>query len=158
MPDLPQFVVIVAPHTSNWDFIIGLAAKWALGFGSSWWGKASLFRPPLGWFMRAIGGIPIDRRAKTNVVEQTIAEFRAHPQFVLTLAPEGTRKQVTAWKSGFWHVAQGAGVPICCVAFDWGRRVVRLGPTTEAWETDANVGIARIRRLYTDITGRHPQL
>ncbi|BAH39796.1 acyltransferase [Gemmatimonas aurantiaca T-27] len=157
MPDLPKFVVIVAPHTSNWDFFIGLAAKWALGFGTSWWGKASLFIPPLGWFMRAIGGIPIDRHNKANVVEHTIAAFRARSQFVVSLAPEGTRRQVTAWRSGFWHVAQGAGVPICCVAFDWGRRVVRLGPTTEAHETNATEGIARIRALYAGVQGRHPQ-
>lgn len=154
MPDLPKFVVIVAPHTSNWDFIVGLAAKWALGFGTSWWGKASLFHPPLGWFMRAIGGIPIDRHNKHNVVEQTIAEFARHERFVLTLAPEGTRKQVDQWRGGFWHVARGAGVPICCVAFDWGRRVIRLGPTVPADLADADAGIAHIRALYADVSGR----
>jgi 1-acyl-sn-glycerol-3-phosphate acyltransferase len=156
MPNLPKFVCIVAPHTSNWDFPIGLCAKWALGFDSHWWGKHTLFRPPVGWFMRANGGIPVERHAKNNVVDATIAAFNANARFALTLAPEGTRRKVREWRTGFWHVAKGAGVPICCVAFDWERRVVRLGPTTDAHEDDPAAGIARIRRLYDDVRGYDP--
>ncbi len=154
MPDIPKFVVIVAPHTSNWDFLVGLAAKWALGLDTRWWGKASLFHPPLGWFMRSIGGIPVDRHNPHNVVDQTIAAFQRQPRFVLALAPEGTRQRVTHWRSGFWHVAQGADVPICCVAFDWGPRVIRLGPTVRAEATTADEGIAQIRSLFSDVNGR----
>jgi 1-acyl-sn-glycerol-3-phosphate acyltransferase len=158
MPDLPKFVVIVAPHTSNWDFFIGLAAKWALGVDVRWLGKHSLFLPPLGWFMRAIGGVPVYRGTKQNVVEQSVREFASRAQFVLVLAPEGTRKKVHEWRSGFWHVAKGAGVPICAVAFDWGRRVVRLGPTTMPDEDDASEGIARVRSYYDDVQGYDPSL
>ena len=156
MPNVPRFVVIVAPHTSNWDFPIGLAAKWALGFDSHWWGKHTLFTPPLVWFMRANGGIPVDRRNSQNSVERTIAAFRSHERFALTLAPEGTRKKVTAWRSGFWHVAKGANVPICCVALDYRRKVVRLGPTTMPVEEDPAAGIARIRAYYADVAGYNP--
>jgi hypothetical protein len=156
MPNLPKFVCIVAPHTSNWDFPVGLAAKWALGFDSHWWGKHTLFYPPLGWFMRANGGIPVDRANHHNFVDATVAAFHAEPQFALTLAPEGTRKKVSQWRTGFWHVAKGAGVPICCVALDWGRKVVRLGPIVEATEDDPAQGIARIRRVYDDVRGYDP--
>jgi 1-acyl-sn-glycerol-3-phosphate acyltransferase len=156
MPDLPKFVVIVAPHTSNWDFPVGLAGKWALGLDCHFWGKDTLFRPPLGWFMRANGGIPVDRRNKHNVVQDTVAAMRAAERFVLVLSPEGTRKKVEAWRSGFWHVAQGAGVPVCCVALDWGRKVIRLGPTTMAEEADASAGIARMRQLFDGVVGCNP--
>lgn len=156
MPNVPRFVAIVAPHTSNWDFPIGLAAKWALGFDAHWWGKHTLFVPPLGWFMRANGGIPIDRKNSHNAVERTIEAFWSHERFALALAPEGTRKKVTAWRSGFWHVAKGANVPICCVALDYQRRIVRLGPTTMPVEEDPAAGIARIRSYYADVAGRDP--
>ena len=155
-PDIPKLVVIVAPHTSNWDFFIGLAAKWALGLRAHWWGKDTLFIPPLGWFMRANGGIPVDRNNSSKVVEKTIEEFMSHDQFALALAPEGTRKKVSGWRSGFWHVAKGAGVPICCCAFDWSRKVIRLGPTTMPDEDDPADGIARIRGYFADVMGYDP--
>lgn len=156
MPDVPKFVVIVVPHTSNWDFPIGLAAKWALGFDAHWWGKDSLFRAPLGWFMRANGGIAIDRHNKSNVVERTIAAFDANERFALALSPEGTRKKVSSWRSGFWHVAKGANVPICCVALDWGRKVVRLGPTVMPDEDTPEAGIHRLRGIFADVRGYNP--
>ena len=156
MPDIPKFVVIVAPHTSNWDFPVGLLAKWALGFDAHWWGKDSLFLPPLGWFMRANGGIPVQRRQSSKVVETTIDAFRTNERFALALAPEGTRKKVTKWRTGFWHVAKGAQVPICCVAFDWTRKVIRLGPTTMPDEDDQAAGIARIRSLFDNVRGFNP--
>ena len=155
MPDLPRFVLIIAPHTSNWDFIIGLAAKWALGLETRFWGKETLFLPPLGWFMRSLGGIPVDRSKPHDVVGHTIEEFARHERMVLTVTPEGTRKKVDCWRSGFWHVAKGAGVPICCVAFDWGRRVIRIGPVVNADDDDTERGIARIRELYAGVSGRN---
>ena len=156
MPDLPKFVVIVAHHTSNWDFPIGLAAKWALGLDVRWLGKASLFRGPLGWFMRANGGMPVERDSRSNVVQQITHKFSSRTQFVLVLAPEGTRQRVAEWRSGFWHVAKAANVPICCVALDWSRKVVRMGPTVTADEDDAAAGIARIRSYFDDVRGYHP--
>ena len=155
-PDVPKLVVIVAPHTSNWDFFIGLAAKWALGLDAHWWGKDTLFLPPLGWFMRANGGIPVDRKNSSKVVEKTIEAFQSHEQFALALAPEGTRRKVTHWRSGFWHVAKGAWVPICCVAFDWSRKVIRVGPSTMPVEDDPDLGIARIRSYFADVSGFNP--
>lgn len=153
MPDIPKFVCIVAPHTSNWDFPVGLAAKWALGFDAHWWGKDTLFRPPLGWFMRANGGIPVDRRNKGNAVQRTVELAQRSERFALALAPEGTRKVVTEWRTGFWHVAKGAGIPICLVALDWEHKLVRLGPTITPDEADIGEGIARVRSLYAGVRG-----
>jgi len=155
-PDVPKLVVIVAPHTSNWDFLLGLAAKWALGLNAHWWGKDTLFLPPVGWFMRANGGIAVDRKNSSKVVEKTIEGFDTHEQFALALAPEGTRRRVADWRSGFWHVAKGAGVPIVCVAFDWANKVVRIGPTTMPDEDDPAEGIARIRSYFADVLGYDP--
>lgn len=156
MPDAPKFVVIVAPHTSNWDFPVGLAAKWALMLECRFWGKDSLFRGPMGWFMRANGGIPVDRANRHAVVDVTIAAFAAAPRMVLVLSPEGTRKKVDRWRTGFWHVAKGAGVPICCVAFDFPSKTIRLGPTTTADEDDPEAGIARLQGYYAGVRGCNP--
>jgi hypothetical protein len=155
-PDTPKVVIIVAPHTSNWDFPVGLAAKWALELRAHWWGKDALFRPPLGWFMRLNGGIPVARVHRENAVADTIRAFATHDRFAFALAPEGTRKKVAQWRSGFWHVARGAKVPIVCVAFDWQRHVIRIGPTTFATEPDAAAGIARIRSYFEGIRGYDP--
>ena len=152
-PDIPKFVLIVAPHSSNWDFVAGLAAKWALGLQVRWLGKHTLFIPPLGWFMRAIGGVPVERSARHNVVSQSAHEFSVRDRFVLVITPEGTRKNVGSWRSGFWHVAKLANVPICPVAFDWGTRTMFIGPTTMPFEDDPDVGIARVRSYYAGVRG-----
>jgi 1-acyl-sn-glycerol-3-phosphate acyltransferase len=159
IPDLPRFVVIVAPHTSNWDFPVGLATKWALGFDVTWLGKDALFRPPLGWFMRAIGGLPVNRASANALVDRTAQEFARRERMVLVLAPEGTRTKVDKWRSGFWHIARTADVPVVCAAIDWGRKQVRFGPTLTVRPDDgAEVDIARIKAHYDDTLGYHPSL
>jgi 1-acyl-sn-glycerol-3-phosphate acyltransferase len=159
IPDLPQFVVIVAPHTSNWDFPVGLAAKWALGFRVKFLGKDTLFKPPLGWFMRAIGGIPVNRKTANALVDRSAQEFTKRSQLVLVLAPEGTRFKVDKWRSGFWHIARTADVPIVCAAIDWGTKQVRFGPTlTVQKDAEPSVDIARIKAHYDDTRGYHPAL
>lgn len=126
-----QGVIAVYPHTSNWDFPLAVLAKWALGLQVRYWAKDSLFRVPvLGPFMRWIGGIPVDRSAAHGVVGQTVQEMRDALRTGrlcwLVVAPEGTRKAVPGWKSGFYRVAVGANVPIGIAAFDYGKREIRL--------------------------------
>lgn len=128
IPDIPRLVMIVAPHTSNWDFLVGLFAKLALGLRGRFIGKHTLFRGPFGWFLRWLGGIPVDRRAPGGIVESSVEAMRAADKLYLVVAPEGTRKKAPAWKSGFYRIAQGAGVPILAVAFDYGRRAVAFAP------------------------------
>ena len=127
-PQDPKLLTIVAPHTSNWDFPLGLAVVFALELRVSWLGKHSLFKAPFKSFLQWLGGIPVDRRASHGVVGACVAAFESAPAILLALAPEGTRKGVSQWKSGFHSIATGAGVPIFPVAFDYREHVVRLLP------------------------------
>lgn len=127
-PDLAKFVVIVAPHTSNWDFMVGVMAMFAAGFRGTFLGKDTLFRWPLGVVMRWLGGVPVVRSSPHNVVEQVIDHFNARSAMMLALSPEGTRKKLPAWRTGFYNIAKGAGVPIIPVAFDYPKKVIRLHP------------------------------
>jgi 1-acyl-sn-glycerol-3-phosphate acyltransferase len=127
LPDEPRFVLIVAPHTSNWDFIIGVLSMFAIGIQLTWLGKHTIFRFPLTGILRWLGGEPVDRSTSQGKVEVAIERFRTRPQWVLGLAPEGTRRRVEHWKLGFYRIAVGAGVPILTVAFDFSRRVTDLG-------------------------------
>jgi len=131
IPDEPRFVIAVGPHTSNWDFIVGAAAMFALDIDLAFLGKHTLFRGPLGVLMRAMGGMPVDRAARHGVVGQAIDIFGAREQLVLAIAPEGTRKHVARLRSGCVHIARGAGVPILVATLDGAARVVRLGPLLE---------------------------
>jgi 1-acyl-sn-glycerol-3-phosphate acyltransferase len=127
IPNLAKFVIIVAPHTSNWDFVIGVAAKWALGLRVLFLGKDALFRFPFGVAMRALGGMPVDRSASHDVVQGIIHEFARRDRMILALAPEGTRKRVERWRTGFYHAAHGAQVPILPVGLNWGNRAIEIG-------------------------------
>jgi 1-acyl-sn-glycerol-3-phosphate acyltransferase len=131
VPNVQRLVMIVAPHTSNWDFLVGLFAKLALGLRARFIGKHTLFRGPFGAFLRWLGGIPVDRNAPGGIVESAIEALRTADKLYLVIAPEGTRKKVPAWRSGFYRIARGAGVPILPVAFDYGKRRVRFAPLFE---------------------------
>jgi 1-acyl-sn-glycerol-3-phosphate acyltransferase len=156
LPELPKLVITAAPHTSNWDFLVGVAAMYASGFRASFLGKATLFRPPLGWFMRWVGGRPVDRSSSHGVVAQTVAQIRAADRFILALAPEGTRKRVTEWHTGFWRVAKEAGLPIVLGFFDYGTRTVGFGPTL--WPDQLESDMAAIQAFYQTKTPRRPEL
>jgi 1-acyl-sn-glycerol-3-phosphate acyltransferase len=124
-----QGVVIVYPHTSNWDFVVGVLAKWGIGIPVTFWGKESLFRVPLlGRWLRWLGGVPVDRNSANGIVGQMVEALQAarrDERFLwLALAPEGTRRLTDAWRSGFYHVAHGAQVPLALAFFDFGRREV----------------------------------
>lgn len=157
LPNLPRFVVIVAPHTSNWDFLVGVLAKYAIGIRVSFFGKDSVFRPPVGWLMRWLGGRPVDRSNRHGVVHQTVAAIQAAPRFVLALAPEGTRKRVARWRTGFYHIALGAGIPIVLAFFDYPRREVGFGPTL--WPSgELERDLEAIGTFYRDKQGKRPEL
>jgi len=158
IPDLPKFVLVGAPHTSNWDFILTIATLFSLSVKISWMGKSSLFRPPFGGIMRWLGGVPIERtRQREGVVDQTIQAFKDHAQFVIAIMPEGTRSKVGEWKTGFYHIAQGAEVPIVPVRFDYGRKVMGIGPSI-ATAGDGTADVAAIKASFDNIVGRHPRL
>ena len=157
VPKEKKFLIIAAPHTSNWDFFVGLAAKHIVDLHSEFLGKQSLFTlPVIGWFMRSIGGHPVDRSRKTNLVDQVVELFNTHERFVLTIAPEGTRSYVPQWKTGFYHIANKAKVPIATVGFDYKRKVVEfksLFYTTG----DIDKDMEEILAYFRTIPGKHPE-
>ncbi|WP_405383147.1 1-acyl-sn-glycerol-3-phosphate acyltransferase [Maribacter sp. LLG6340-A2] len=124
--ELDKFVIIVVPHTSWWDFLLGLLVRKVWKEEINYIGKKSLFDSPLGWFFRSTGGAPIDR-SKTNDTVKAIAQiFKDRDKFRLALSPEGTRKKVEKWKTGFYFIAKAVNVPIVLVAFDYGKKEIRL--------------------------------
>ena len=128
LPPEKKFIIAGGPHTSNWDFAIFLGAVDQLGVRPSYLGKHSLFRWPLKRFMLDMGGIPIDRSKRANYVDQVVAEFDKHDELALVIAPEGTRDSDGRWKSGFYHIALGAEVPIVLAWIDRKRRIGAIGP------------------------------
>ena len=111
-PNISRCVIIVAPHTSNWDFLNGMSALFAMGIRLSWMGKHTLFKGPMGPLMRYMGGISIDRDAKRGIVQETVAAFKERDQMLIGIAPEGTRKRVGRWKTGFFYYnGRGGGRP-----------------------------------------------
>ena len=157
IPDCPRFVLIVAPHTSNWDFLHGLAAKGVLRLGARFLGKHTLFRGPAGAFLRWLGGIPVDRRAAHGIVGQSVEAFARSERICLVLTPEGTRSHVKAWKSGFYRIAVSAGVPILLVKFDYRSRSVVLGPLFQPTGDYAR-DRPRIQGEFRREMARHPEL
>ena len=153
-PDVAKLVLIAAPHSSNWDAIIGLLFKVGVRLQVRFIGKREAFVWPLGPVLRALGGIPIDRAAAHGVVEAIQHEFVTHDRFWFALAPEGTRRKVQKWKSGFWHIARAAGVPILPVYFHYPEKIIGIGPLF--LPTD-NLGadMARIREFYRPWQGKN---
>lgn len=157
LPILKQYIVIVAPHTSNWDFIIGVLARGALNTRIHFLGKHQLFIPPWGWFFRTIGGSPVDRRKNNNLVDSAVQLFESKPDYKLALAPEGTRSPVKRWKCGFYHIASKAGVPIVPVGLDFSRRTVVIHtPLQPSGDIVQDMGV--ILNFYRHIKGRHPKV
>jgi 1-acyl-sn-glycerol-3-phosphate acyltransferase len=153
LPNLPKFVAIAAPHSSGWDFIVGIAFLFTLRLDARYIGKAELFHGPLGPLMRWLGGMPVDRDRPRGAVEQTVALFHSSEKLIVALAPEGTRKPVEKWKTGFYRIALGAGVPIVPGYFDNGRRVVGLGPPFHP-TGDTEADVAALRAFYAKIPRR----
>jgi len=155
-PDAPKYVIIAAPHTSNWELPTALMMAFAFKVKIHWMGKDSLFRWPFGTFFKWLGGIPVDRGTSHGMVEQTIRRFRERESFILVMAPEGTRSKTGHWRTGFYHIAQGADVPIALGFLDYRRKVGGIGPVvmpTGNIERD----IKAIRAFYAGVTGKHPE-
>jgi 1-acyl-sn-glycerol-3-phosphate acyltransferase len=155
VPPVPKFVAIVAPHTSNWDFPLGVLVMFALDLRVHWFGKDSLFRSPLGPLFRRLGGRPVNREKPEGVVDEMAAVVRAEPTFILALAPEGTRKRVARWRTGFYHIAERAEIPILPVSFDWSRREVTLGAPMHP-TGDLAADLATLQRCYRREMGKNP--
>ena len=156
-PALNKYVIIVAHHTSNWDFVVGAAAKLVLGLKLQYFAKHSLFFWPLGVLMRSLGGVPIKRDASINRVDASIEQIKQADEFVLVITPEGTRSRVERWKTGFYHIAKGADIPVVPVAFDFAHRQVVFGdPMTMTGDKDHD--FTEMHRFFLPYKPRHPEL
>jgi 1-acyl-sn-glycerol-3-phosphate acyltransferase len=150
-------VLIAAPHTSNWDLPYTLMLAFALRLRVVWMGKSSLFRAPFGGLMRWLGGIPVNREQSSNVVAVSAQAMRdAEGPMQLVVPPEGTRGKTRHWRTGFYFIAQQAGVPIVLAFVDYGRKVGGLGPVFEP-TGDVDSDMARIKAFYAPIQGKNPQ-
>lgn len=152
----PKFFVIAAPHTSNWDFPMFLSIAFVLDIKAYWMGKHTLFRRPFGVLFRWLGGLPIDRSLRTNTVQQCIDLFRENNRLVLANAPEGTRKRVETWKTGFYHIAVGAGVPVAFAFLDYGKREGGIGGHLDP-SGDYGSDMTKIMGFYSTVRGKHPE-
>jgi 1-acyl-sn-glycerol-3-phosphate acyltransferase len=153
-PDLKKVVIIVAPHSSAWDAIWGIAAKVGLGLGIVFIGKKEAFWGPIGWILRRVGGHPVDRSAPGGIVEQVVGEMHRAERMWFVLAPEGTRRAVEHWKPGFWRIAKAAGVPVFCIGFDYPTRRIVLGELVELSD-DIEADMTRIRALFKHYRGKN---
>ena len=156
-PEHRRFVLIAAPHTSNWDLLYMLAFATVFDVKLSWLAKHSLFYPPLGWMLRALGGIPIVRHTKSNVVDAMVEEFGSRSELVLAVPTEGTRSRVDYWKSGFYHIAVGAGVPIVPSYLDYGNKCGGFGPALMP-TGDVATDMQYFRDIYAGTSGKYPEL
>jgi len=156
LPNIPKQVVIVAPHTSNWDFILGLMTVFALDIRAHWIGKHTIFVPPFGRLMEWLGGIPVNRSLPNDLVKETTKRFAAEEKFLLGLAPEGTRGRVEKWKQGYYRIAVGAGIPIVCAALDYRTRTIIFDAAITP-SGDLARDFARIREFFVGVTPRFPE-
>lgn len=152
-PDAKRLVLIAAPHSSWWDGVWGLLIKVAIGIDISFMAKRELFVGPLGWVLRKLGGIPIERSSTHGVVEQMAERLRASESLWVGVAPEGTRKPVEKWRTGFWHIARAAEVPILPVYFHYPERCIGIGPLFHP-SANCEGDIQRLRAFYKPWQGK----
>lgn len=156
LPAAKKYVIVGAPHTSNWDFVFGLAMFFVLKINLSWMGKDALFKPPFGFMLRAIGGIAIDRNSHHGTVQQIANKFSETDQLVIGIAAKGTRKYAEYWKSGFYWIALEAKVPIVCCYLDYKNKVARIGLTIMP-TGKVKQDMEKIRQFYLGIDGKRPE-
>ncbi len=156
LPDIPKFVLIGAPHTSNWDFVLFLGVVFSLRINVHFMGKVELFNSPIGWFFRYCGGIPVDRKKSTGLVEQTVKAINQSKEFILVITPEGTRHQVAEWKRGFYHIAKEAGIPIVMGIVDGRHKTVHLGKVFQPTD-DMEADLKTIKGFFDGVVGVKPR-
>lgn len=156
LPDLPKYLIVGAPHTSNWDFVLFLGVIFRLKADVRYMGKAELFRSPFGWFFYWCGGIPVDRKKSTGLVEQMVEVCNKSEKFILTIAPEGTRYHVREWKRGFYHIAKGAGIPLVMAKVDGKHKAMHVGQVFHL-TGDVEADMLAIQDAFKGLAGINPR-
>ncbi len=157
VPTIPKYLIVVAPHTSNWDFLVGMLVRSYMdGFNPKYFAKKELFVWPIGFIFRALGGFPVERSKNTNFVESLVNVYNAEEKFATTITPEGMRKYNGKWKTGFYHVAKNANIPIVKIVFDYGSMQVIF---SEPYRVTKGVDetIAEFKKYYSQYTGKNPE-
>lgn len=155
-PEAKRGVFVASPHTSYWDLPFTLAVAWSMRMNLNWVGKKELFRFPFGGFMRALGGVSVDRSQRTDFVKQTADAMKSAPEgMFIVIAPSGTRSKRDHWKSGFYHLARAADAPLLIAYLDYGRKRGGVGMLEDATD-DVRGLMTRVREFYRDVEGRHP--
>ena len=154
---LKKYVVIAAPHTSWQDFPVAILARNVSGERINFIGKDSLFKGPFGWLFKALGGAPVDRSKSNNLVDAIIDIFNSREQFRLGLSPEGTRKKVDKWKTGFYYIAKGADVPIVMATLDFGKKQVKVSEPYNPTD-DKEKDFAYFHSFFEGVQGKKPEL
>lgn len=157
LPAEKKYIIIFYPHTSNWDFVLGVFGCFALKLDFSFLGKHSLFEGPFGWAFRRLGGFPVKRDERKNMVTQVVELIASRERIALALAPEGTRSKTDHWRSGFYHIARAADVPVLLAFIDSSRRRIGVGPLL-TMTGDVAADLAAIRAFYQDKAGIRPAL
>ncbi len=155
IPNVAKAVVIVVPHTSNWDFLLAIAGLFAVGVRVSWFGKNTLFKSAVGPVMEWLGGIPVDRSASMGVVDQIVERFNNSDELLIGISPEGTRSRVDRWKTGFYNIALKADVPIAPISFDWPSKIIRFGEPVEP-SGDMDADIEQLKTFFAGAMGKRP--
>jgi len=156
LPDSEKFVLLAVPHTSNWDLVVMLLASYVMGIEFKWAAKDSLFKGLFGRYMLWLGGVPVNRRKRTNFVDQIAGQIKSHDRFAFVIAPDGTRSKVPYWKSGFYRIALAAQVPIAMGYEDWEKKVAGIGPS---FMPSGNIpeDMQRLRDFYAGMKGKIPE-
>ncbi|MBI2786140.1 MAG: lysophospholipid acyltransferase family protein [Legionella longbeachae] len=156
LPKDKKYLVVVAPHTSNWDFLVGLFARFEMGVKIHFIAKNQLFFFPLGPLLKVLGGTPVDRSKKNKTVDQVVNMFDSRDEFCLAITPEGTRSPVTRWKEGFYHIACKAGLPLVLIGFDYSLKEIRIQPPY--WPTgDIEKDFPHLLDFFRTVKGRYPK-
>ncbi len=156
VPEVRKAILVAAPHTSNWDLTYALAIAWVQGMRLQWVAKHTLFRPPFGWLLKLLGGIPVNRQTSHNLVDALVSILNQHDQLMLLIAPSGTRKRASRWKTGFYWTAVGAKVPVVLGFLDYANKRGGLGEVFTP-TGDIRKDFETIRAFYAPIRGKHPE-
>lgn len=156
-PKETKYLIVAAPHTSYYDFFVSLAARYILDLKSGFLVKDSMLKVPIaGWFVRVVGGVPVDRSKRTNLVDQVIQMYNDNEEFVLAIAPEGSREYRPEWKSGFYRIADGAKIPMVMVGLNFGEKTVEMRePFYPTGDMEAD--IEEMKSYFRTIKGKHPE-
>lgn len=155
LPNLSKFLIVGAPHTSYWDGVLAVLVLWAAGLDIHWMVKKEVLDNPFGGVLRWLGAIPVDRQSPVGLVDQIVERFANQEKFVVVIAPEGTRKRVERWKTGFHRIATGANLPLVLGYADYPKRIVGIGPLMTP-SSDVDADLARMQEFFKTITPRHP--